>query len=421
MNKKLGLSIMLALAVSVLVSGAQKVNAATLTVGCPGSTFPTIQSAVAAANSGDTILVCPGTYVEQVTIPAGKNNLTLRSKTPLAAIIKAPAVMLAPKAIVRVNGALNITISAFTITGPGSGPCDSLEYGVRVDMGGSAFIRGNHITEIRDNPFGGCQNGVGILVGRFSEGQTGSALIRDNTIDKYQKGGIVVSNVGSRAGITDNDVKGIGPTALIAQNGIQISSGAKANVEDNEVSDNIYSPQTFASAGILLFEAGQVNVEDNRVLRNDVNIFAFNSPGPIITANRVSNGTFDGIDLTDGTTGAIVSHNTSRNNAADGIFIDAASTNNRITNNRLRGNGLFDAEDQSVGTRSCGTGNTWAHNSCVTDNKGGCLCSQDGHGGDDGDDDGDVDHDGRGQNRATTQSRAAARASGPLSRTSSPF
>jgi parallel beta-helix repeat protein len=423
MHRKLGLLIFAAVvAAGVFAFGAGPVNAATLTVGCSGSSYPTVQAAVTAANPGDTILVCPGTYTEQVTIPAGKNNLTLRSRTPLAAIIKAPTLMLTPKAIVRVNGARNVSILAFTITGPGSGPCDSLEYGVRVDNGGSAAIRDNHITEIRDNPFGGCQNGIGIQVGRASEAQTGSARIEGNFIEKYQKGGIVVSNTGSQADIEENLVKGVGPTGLIAQNGIQISGGARANVEENEVSDNIYTPQTFVSTGILLFESGAVSVEENKVKRNDVNIYAFHTANPIITENKVSDGTFDGIDLTDGTSGAIVSHNRARNNAFDGIFIDAASTNNTITHNTLLGNGVFDAEDQSVGTRSCGTANTWEHNRCDTDNKSGCLCSHGGHDGDgDGDDD-DGDHHGdRSSTNAGTQSRKATGLAAPFNRAPAPF
>ena len=400
---------------------ASQTNAATLTVDddhvqCPSAAFTSIQAAVNAASSGDRINVCPGTYVEQVTIPAGKNNLTLRSVTPLAAIIKAPAVMSTPKAIVRVNGAKGITIRDFTITGPGGFGCDSLEYGVRVDGGGSAIILGNHITEIRDNPFGGCQNGIGILVGRFADAQTGTAIIRNNLIDKYQKGGIVVSNTGSAADVTDNKVKGVGPTPLIAQNGIQVSSGARANVEDNEVSDNIFTPQTVVSTGILLFGAGAVNVEDNRVSRSDVNIFAFNTANPVIRENRVSDGPFDGIDLTDGTTGAVVSHNDARNNAADGIFIDSASTGNTITHNRLRGNGTFDAEDQSVGTRSCGTGNTWEHNHCRTDNKGGCLCSHDGD-----DDNQNEDDNAKEQGNTALQTRSGVRTNAQINRGTSPF
>ena len=48
---------------------------ATLTVGtCPGAGFPTIQSAVNAAHSGDIVDVCPGAYPEQVSI---NKSLTL--------------------------------------------------------------------------------------------------------------------------------------------------------------------------------------------------------------------------------------------------------------------------------------------------------------------------------------------------------
>ena len=92
-----------------------------------------------------------------------------------------------------VNGAHDTSISRFTITGPGGGGCDSLEYGVRVDGGGSAGIAQNHITKIEDMPFSGCQNGVAVQVGRANpplDDTTGSAAIRNNLIDNYQKNGV---------------------------------------------------------------------------------------------------------------------------------------------------------------------------------------------------------------------------------------
>src|SRR5690348_10790932 len=87
-----------ALAMSVMAIPAFAKDA---TVGtCSANGAPTIQAAVTAASPGDHIKVCPGTYVEQVTIPAGKDNISLESTKPLQAIIQAPVVMLAPKAIV---------------------------------------------------------------------------------------------------------------------------------------------------------------------------------------------------------------------------------------------------------------------------------------------------------------------------------
>src|SRR4051812_30293092 len=137
-------------------------------VQCKNADSTTINGAIALASSGDKIKVCPGTYVEQVLVPPGKDNLTLESEKPLQAVIQAPPVMTSPKAIVRLQ-AQNTKLQKFTIQGPGGGPCDSLEYGVRVDGGGSATIEQNHITHIRDNPFSGCQNGNAVQIGRNFE------------------------------------------------------------------------------------------------------------------------------------------------------------------------------------------------------------------------------------------------------------
>jgi pectin methylesterase-like acyl-CoA thioesterase len=56
------------------------VQAATRYVGaCGAPSTPTLAAALTAASSGDSILVCPGTYNEAVTV--NKDGLTLRSST----------------------------------------------------------------------------------------------------------------------------------------------------------------------------------------------------------------------------------------------------------------------------------------------------------------------------------------------------
>jgi parallel beta-helix repeat protein len=399
---------------------------------CTNPGYPTVQSAVTAAAPGDRINVCAGTYVEQVTIPAGKDNIELRSIGHWQAIIKAPPVMADPKAIVRVSGARNVTMLAFTITGPGGAPCDSLRYGVRVDNGGSANILGNHITDIRDSlpppAVSGCQNGVAVLVGRQFEATIGSARIIGNVIERYQKNGPTIDNAGSHAEIMHNRILGVGPTATIAQNGIQVSRGATADIQHNFVSGHLYTPQTVASTGVLLFMSGEVLTQHNTVTRNDVGVDMFNPSGMTVTAyNLVRASTFDGIALFPATQ-SLVSHNKTGDNSGpgiglydsgqntvhnnvvkdnadsgilldnaddnivgnnevmrngagdadttDGIRVNILSADNTIRNNQLRTNVTHDCHDDSAGPGTSATANLWLSNHGGTENRPG-LCNGD--------------------------------------------
>jgi hypothetical protein len=316
---------------------------------------------VTAAAAGDTIRVCRGTYPEQVTIPGGKNNLTLHSVSHWHAIIKAPVLMLDVKAIVRVSMSQNVTIRGFEISGPGSGGCDSLRYGVRVDDGGSANIIGNHIVDIRDllppPNVSGCQNGVAVLVGRNAEGTTGSALIQGNVIERYQKNGPTVDNTGSFAQITHNVVRGVGPTGTIAQNGIQVSRGAHAVVEHNWVADHTYAlaPAT-GSTGVLLFGPGDVRVAHTTSIRNDDNFALYDTDAATLAYDKGEDSTF-----------------------FDGIFVDSESTDNVITNGHFLNNPAFDCEDRSAGPGTGGTANYWTRNHGETEYPPGSgICTEPG-------------------------------------------
>jgi hypothetical protein len=344
---------------------------------CNNPGYSTIQDAVTAAAPGDTISVCPGTYSEQVVIPAGKNNLTLRSVTVWAAVIKAPPTIAADlvnsKAIVRVAGATNVSLLAFTISGPGPGLCDSLRYGVRVDSSGSANILGNHITEIRDTPFDGCQNGVAIQIGRQFEATTGRAVIIGNRLDGYQKNGLTVDNTGSYAKIEANLITGAGPTPIIAQNGIQISRGAMADVQYNQISDHAYTLPATTSTGILLYQAGRTLVDRNNLNRNQDGISINTMVGKAtVSSNRI--------------TGNIPGFTSSTPYPApfgDGIYAGPDTASNQIKDNYLRGNVEHDCHDDSVGTHNppALVANFWTKNDGLTQNKPGlCRTGQgDGH------------------------------------------
>ena len=258
------------------------------------STYFTVTAAVAASSAGDTIKVCDGLYQEQVTITT--NSITLISVNHWGAKILAPLVMIDSKAIVRVNGATGVTITGFEISGPGAGACGSLSYGIRVDGGGSATIQNNHITLIRDEPLSGCQNGVGIGVGRNAEPTTGTATILNNVIDTYQKGGIVIDNTGSSALIAGNNITGVASTMSIAQNGIQVSRGAKAEIRENQVDGNWFSGAFWTATGILVFESDSVKVQGNTVSNSQtgIDMESWCWKRPSASNNQVMQNTIDG-------------------------------------------------------------------------------------------------------------------------------
>jgi hypothetical protein len=340
-----------ALVAASLLAFAAPAGAATQTVDddhvqCPDAQFTSIQAAVQAAAPNDTVQVCAGTYQETVTVD--KPGLKLFSTPRQAAVIKAPPIIpTLTGAIVDVT-ATGVSLQRFTITGPGGGPCNSLRYGVFVGSGGSAEIRDNRITEIRDNPFGGCQNGIGVRIGSQALMSEGHGRVYGNFIDRYQKGGVVVDGADSSAVVQQNRMQGAGPTPLIAQNGIQISRGAEADVLQNIVLDHSFSgPPIAASTGILLFQVtGGVDVDQNEATRNDDNLGAYE------------------------TTGALIEHNDFWRSALyDGIYMNTDASGNLIRNNFLRDNTLFDCDDAGA--------NVWENNDGVTQNRPG-LCAPNG-------------------------------------------
>jgi hypothetical protein len=318
---------------------------------CPNSEYLTIQSAVDAATPGDMIKVCRGTYIEQVTIPAGRDGITLFSEPALQAVIQAPPVMVDVKAIVRVSGAQDVTIRHFTITGPGGTGCDSIRWGVRVDTNGSALITDNHITEIRDLGMSGCQNGIGVLLGRnrpeFGDDSPGSGQVVHNLIDHYQKGGVLVDNTGASTGeVAYNEVTGT-PSPIIAQNGIQVSRAGRGEAHHNKVSLNQYLPGGVEATGILLFNnAEPVRAHHNEVFLND-----------------------SGATLWMSTSNAELAYNNARNNEY-GVVAYEPSATNLITHNKAFENTTFDCRDDNTPTS-----NRWVKDLGRTENQPG-LCKR---------------------------------------------
>lgn len=298
---------------------------------CPNAQFTSIQAAVNAAQAGDTIRVCRGTYEEAVTIATpAKNNLRVRAQGPRGAVVVDANDALAGFLLENVSG---VVTRGFTVQ-------EGHESNIWLRAGAN-------------------QNRITRNVARGPSGHDGIRLDGAN-------GNWIVHNVAFGNG---NSVNGCG---------IDLLTGSSGNiVRHNLVFDN-------DRAGIRLLAAGSGNVvRHNRANSNGRNgILNQSTPGTRIAHNRTHANTGVGADLGHGirltsSSGVTVAHNKSRNNTGDGIRADSDATGNVIARNRMSGNVEHDCHDDSAGTGTAGTANLWVRNHGLTENRPG-LCKKPG-------------------------------------------
>jgi hypothetical protein len=338
-----------AAAVTRVVDNTPAAKCKTPTPNVPANNFTAIQPAIQASNPNDTVLVCPGTYEELVTIKRNTggtvlNGLKLSSHATHAAIIKAPGSTTGGDAIVRVSEARTVEVRKFRITGPGPGPCNSIKLGVWVRDNADAKVLNNQVLNVRDEPFSGCQNGSGIQFGSFESGTPdvstpGDGSAQQNLVSGYQKNGITVNETGSNVLVHLNTTIGAGATGITAQNGIQVGFGAVAKISSNKVEANFYTGVNFASGGIIGVDPAGVGVaiSGNVASNNQVNYWAADMDVAQIINNRSTGGEY-------------------------GFYNDADSTDNKYDRNRSTNASLFDCLDDSLGGGTSGTANTWTRN-----------------------------------------------------------
>ncbi|MFL5236199.1 MAG: hypothetical protein ACJ8EL_01065 [Rhizomicrobium sp.] len=341
-----------------LVLAAHPASARTLQVGtCKDAqvTFSTIQEAIDVAFVHDKITVCPGNYPEQVvitktltltnvkgfdnpviTVPAGGvvQNTTTLSGFPTAAQV-----------LVQPDTTANVTVRNIVVDGADNNvqTCGLQLVGVYYRNAGGTIQADTIKNQLLPEGYQGCQSGLGIYVQNANAG-TDPVVITANSVTNFNKNGITMNEAAATGEITRNTVVGMGPTDVIAQNGIQVAYGANADVETNSVSNLIYSPGTYGAAGILLYgtDASTSIVNHNTMnsaqygaVLDAVNGTAGNRVQ--VTTNKIYNAQFAGVGLySDGPSDDYI--NVSGNNiqnTSDYDGIDACSDNNTITNNKM--------------------------------------------------------------------------------------
>lgn len=337
MKVKFGKTIVSGLALAFAICVAASANAATLYVGsCALPSYLTITAAITAATPGSIVKVCPGTYQEQLTI---NKNLTLEG---IAAVNERQTVILAPASLVQnatsvaglgdpsiaaqvfVHDA-TVTISDLVVDGGTSwNGCSLNLIGIYYQNASGTVSRVVTRNQV-GVPISGCQEGLGIFVESASP-KIATVTVENSSVHDYQKNGIVGHGVDTTLTAITNQVRGVGPTPAIAQNGIEIAFGATGKVENNTVLDFNYTPFP-DSTGILIYDSANTTISTNHVGDAQYGIAiegdgAFPADNATITSNTV-NGAFDGIDVC-GSAGGSVGTNNVGGSTQSGIHLDGS-------------------------------------------------------------------------------------------------
>ncbi|MEV7022437.1 right-handed parallel beta-helix repeat-containing protein [Kitasatospora sp. NPDC093558] len=357
------LSVLAALGAMVAVAPAARA-ASTLVV---PRDFSTIQAAVDAAASGDTVVVRAGTYTEQVVV-SGK-DVNLRGAGNGAAVIKAPATLTSygvnqaqnnrpVSTLVRIAHGAHVRMTGFTVTGPV--PCGPSGAGVSAMQDAVLDLSDSAVTDI--HPDASCPaqqaGGRGVVFGLPEfilvdgvGGSTASGRISHVTIARYLQQGI---NLGGPAGaatptkvaVADNVISGGTPIPAV-QTGIFVGESAVATVTGNAVSDSVCSRpgcgpdpiNDIQSAGILVsgVSPGSTRVSGNHVAATDVGIYQFASPNCCrISDNTLTDNRFFGIVIQDGD-GETRGNMISGGRVGIGVVADAVNTTGTLRGDMITG------------------------------------------------------------------------------------
>ena len=252
--------------------------------------FAKIQDAVNAAIPSGTINVAAGSYTEQVVVN-GK-NLSILGAGRASTTILSPAALATTfttsgpnKPVVSVQNASNVVVRDFTVDGNGAGNANNRIQGVAYWNAGGKLLDCD-VLRVRSTPLDGVQAGVGVFGGTNTSAfslEMGGTRILD-----FQKNGTVFTGTGYSVNVHDCTVTGAGPTALTAQNGIQISSGASGTVTNCAVSGTYYTGPSFTATGQLFFAAGTVNVSGGTVTGCQSGTYYIDTNGQMLGTNTTT-------------------------------------------------------------------------------------------------------------------------------------
>ena len=292
--------------------------------------YPTIQAAVDAASPGTTIHVRHGTYQEQVVI---NKAVELRGEGAGKTIIRMPSLVatyafdlnsvMPVAAIVRITDGATVRMSKLTVAGPQ--PCFGSS-GVAVVKAATLHLSDAHVTDIHPaDP--GCPitfrssavlYGLPAFVqidGEPEGGSIGHGSVARIKVDRYLGTGIAVlgpfAGPPSTVAVTDNDITGGTPFAVVGQGGVTVSFASVAQVLRNKIRGPVCTDAACGPDPINQFQSigiGTNSIPSGTIVRGndvsgaDVGVYLFGSFGCCeVRGNALRGNRFFGIVAQDGT------------------------------------------------------------------------------------------------------------------------
>ncbi len=289
-----------------------------------GADFVSIQEAVSAAGDGDTVLVMPGTYLENLDV---EKPLTIISESgsPDDTIVEAANVR---DHVFYVN-ADNVSISGFTLKGARNE--DDQVAGIYLDDVGGCTLSSNVLLDnyygiglknsrknfLRDNDASGNRYGIYLCISS-SENELSGNDISGNYF------GIYLNNACNNNILVDNTVESS------RQDGISLISSHKTTVKNNTITSNL-------KMGIQADDSRANQIRGNVVSENGKGIFILRSSENQVTENSIESNSGSGVHLSWRSPNNTVEENRLLDNG-EGILLADFARYNRVSDNLLQEN-----------------------------------------------------------------------------------
>jgi len=309
---------------------------------CRASAHPcaTIAYAITQASPSATIDVGSGTYPQQLVINkslsiVGTGGHVTVDPSTLAASDTDSDSSTPQYAIVDVTSGANVTMSNLVVDGTNA---QSQFTGCGDDFVGvyyhdsSGALKSSTVENVELSPsLFGCQDGLGVYVASDA-GDLSSVKLTGDTVKAYDKNGITCDDAGTSCTVNTTTVTGVGPTSLIAQNGIQGYATGSLKLNGDTVSADSYTTPGYPSyqaTGLLVIDVASLSASSNTLSANDINAYlGSDGTGPAPGTWTFSGNTVTG--ATDNVPGGEAGY-------GDGVQVDSTTNPVYLTGNVVKG------------------------------------------------------------------------------------